>query len=85
MHMAKKRHIVQYDACTFSVNKYAPKHWAPQGNPLKIPKKFYDSQLVCVLGAISVEEGVVHWHAEQVRAFKTEDTINFFNAIGVQQ
>jgi transposase len=81
-HMAQQKHMVQYDAAVFSVNQYSPKHWAPSGHPLKTAKKYYQSQLVCVWGAISVEEGWVHVEAQRKRALNTDDTIRYFKAIG---
>jgi hypothetical protein len=81
-HMAQQKHMVQYDAAVFSVNQYTNRHWSHSGQPLRTAKRYYQSQLVCVWGAISVEKGWVFCEGRKCGAFKTDDTIRFFKAIG---
>jgi hypothetical protein len=81
-HMAQGKHMIQHDAAIFSVKQYARRAWAPSGDPLTTISKYFDSELVVVWGAISVEKGWVLWDAKQQRSFKTEDTLRYFKQIG---
>ena len=80
-HVGQRRHMIAYDAATFSVNHYHPRHWAPAGEPLTVKQKKQKSQLVCVFCAISVEKGKVHWYARKQSAFDKFDTLSFFKGI----
>jgi hypothetical protein len=50
--------------------------WAPSGKPLSLANKYASGKYVCVIAAISAEEGLVHYQVKYC-TYNSEDVGEF--------
>ena len=79
-HVVQRAHLMQYDACLFSLRSFNREQWAPVADPLLTNQMIPPgANVVCVFGVISVEYGKVLMHIEQKKAFTKKDVMKFLS------
>ena len=73
--------MLQLDEATFSPNSYKLRHWAKKRRPMQQPSRFIGKQLVCCVGAISVDRGPIKFMLRRQRAYTGEDIAYFLRQL----
>jgi transposase len=73
--------IVQIDECTFGANQYSGKHWAHKNEPLVREGKYSHHKYVSVCGAISAQQGKIHFHLYHNQYLKSADLLLFLEGL----